>query len=452
MTPSAKVGEPVAERRSPRLGPIPLPHDDGLWRGPDTVVVVGVWLMVTIQQLAVSLSRPKMYVPLTEGGQEIPGWASAVATTTNAGIVLLAFAVGLWQLRRAPWRRWPVLVLALAPWCVVVGRLMMLGRPPGAVALVLPAIIMALWFARPRLAVVEVLGHLTIATATISVLMGTFLPDAGRYARAAGAGQEKPIGPFGELAGPMLSGNDLGLVLVVGLAAVWTVRRPLLRWGGTAMVVLAITWSASRTAFGALVVLVVVALALRLGRAWAGRREPRAGPSSGRGVRWLAAGSLLVLAALGTVLPLLVHTPEALNNRGRLWAFTVERFGQEPLLGWGTDIFKVLATGTENLGGHASHAHNLMAHVLVTGGVVLVLVLGALLVAVAVRAVRQAGHGWWWATLFLAAFLAVAILEVPFVPTDRIRQYPFVAVPLLVILFAQPFPAAGRSRSSSAAV
>ena len=82
-------------------------------------------------------------------------------------------------------------------------------------------------------------------------------------------------------------------------------------------------------------------------------------------------------------------------------------------------------------------------------GVLLVVALGALLVLAALRAVRHSANGWDWPVLFLAGFLVLAALEVPLVMTDRLRQYPYVLVPLLVVLLAQP--AAARSSSSSAA-
>lgn len=448
MTPTS-VGQEEGTGVGRWAGPVMLPGSRPTWRAPETLVVVGVWLLLMTQQLAVSLSRPKMYVPLTDGGQDVPAWAATVTTVTNAGILALALAVVGWQLRRAPWRRWTVLALVLVPWVVVVARLVMLERPPSAIALVFPAIAVALWFARPRLAVVEVLGHLTVATAAISVLLGILAPGAGLYERAAGAELEKPIGPFGVLAGPMLSGNDLGLVLVVGIAAVWTIRRTVVRWVGTGLVVVAIVWSASRTALGALAAVVVVALVLRGVRVWSARS---AGEPAGRLAPRLAAAVLVGLAVVVVALPLVVHADAALNNRGRLWAFAAEGFRESPALGKGADVFKVLASEEANLGGHASHAHNLLAHVLVTGGAVLVVTVVVLVAVAGRRAVQQVALGWDWAVLFLTAFLVVAALEVPLVLTDRIRQYPFVAVPLLLILFVQPVATSLRNSSSSAAV
>lgn len=410
-------------------------------RAPDAIVVVAVWALLMVQQLALSLSRPKMFVPLTEGAQEVPSWAATVTTATNAGVVLLALAVALSQWRRAPWHRWPLVAVALVPWLIAVGQLVALGRPPSAIALVYPAVVVAVWMSRPRPELAPVIGALTIATATISILLGVLAPSAGLYSRAAGAELEKPIGPFGILAGVMFSGNDLGLVLVVGVAAVWTITRTWVRWSGLGVVLVAIVWSASRTALAALAVVAVLGLVLHLVRSRS--------PGAVKAVRWLAAGSLAVIALVMLALPLLVHDATALNNRGRLWDFAIEKLGESPLLGHGADVFKVLATQEDNLGGHASHAHNFAAHVLVSGGLLLAIAFAVLLVLAARRAVSWSVRGTDWATLFLAAVGVCAMLEVPLVLTDRVRQYPFVAVPLLVILCAQPL-AAARSRSSSA--
>ncbi len=423
-----------------------VPRDEGsVWRGADTFAVVTVWFLFLVQQLAVSLSRPKEFVPITEGGYDVPGWAGAVTTATNAGVLLLAVVLGLrWLRRGTSWDGWVLLLVALAPWVVVVARLVVLDRTPGPTALVYPAVVLAVWCARPRLTVAEVVGHLTVATAGVSVLLGILAPTAGVYARAAGAELEKPIGPFGVLAGVMLSGNDLGLVLAIGAASVWTIRRAVVRWAGLVLVLVAVVWSASRTALLALAVVALLALALRLVRT-----SCRPGPFGRDLAAVLAGASLAVLGLVMVLAPLLVRVPTALNNRGRLWAFAIERFGEDPLLGAGADVFKVIATTGQNLGGHATHAHNLAAQVLVSGGVLLVVALGALLVLAALRAVRHSANGWDWPVLFLAGFLVLAALEVPLVMTDRLRQYPYVLVPLLVVLLAQP--AAARSSSSSAA-
>jgi len=429
----------VASRRGWR-DPLPLPRVEHLWRAPETVVVVTVWLLLVAQQLAISLSRPKMYVPLTTGGQEVPAWAATVTTATNAGVVLLAVVVVAWRLRELPWHQAGTLLLALAPWVLVVARSLALGRPPSALALVYPAIVVALWAVRPRLAVVEVLGYLTVVTATISVALGIWVPWAGRYVRAEGADLEKPIGPFGILAGMMLSGNDLGLVLAVGVAAVLTIRLAAVRWPGLAVTLVAVGWSASRTAAVAVAAVLAALVTVRLVRRW-----------GARSVRGVVAGGLGALVAVMVALPLLVSAPTAFSNRGRLWAFATERFAHEPVLGWGADVFKELALTDANLGGHASHAHNLAAQVLISGGLVLAVAMVALLGRAIVRAVREAAYGWDWSTLFLTAFLVCATVEVPLVFTDRIRQFPYVAVPLLVLVLAQPAAAAARSAARSSA-
>lgn len=400
-----------------------LPRAAPGWRAPDSLVVLAVWALLSLQQLAVSLSRPKRWTPITEGAQEVPVWAATLTTATNGAVLLVALVVLVLRWRSLPWGQWPLLTLALVPWAVVVARLVVLDRPPGPLALVYPAIVVALWAARPRLEVVEILGYLTMVTALLSIALGALVPWAGIYERAEGAELEKPVGPFGVLAGIMLSGNDLALVLVLGLPAVLVIRRLSLRVGGLVVLGLALVWSASRTAWGAAVLVVVVALVLRFARGTLAARLSAVG---------LAGLGLLVLA-----LPWLVSAPSAFNNRGALWQFSRERFAQEPWLGWGADIFKLVATTEDNLGGHASHAHNLAAQVLVSGGVLLVVATAALLVLAAVRAVRDVARGWAWGVLFLAALLVMSSLEVPFVTTDRIRLLPAVAVPLLVLVLAQ---------------
>ena len=59
----------------------------------------------------------------------------------------------------------------------------------------------------------------------------------------------------------------------------------------------------------------------------------------------------------------------------------------------------------------------------------------------AVRAVRAVRVGDVWPTLTITAVLAAGIVEVPFGVVDRTMFWPYVLVPLCVVLLGSPRPA-----------
>lgn len=390
-----------------------------------------LWVLLTLPPVVLSLSRPKEYVSLVEGGQEIPELAARLTTACNAAVILVCAVVVVLRVREVRPARLPLLGLLLLPWVLVVVRLVMLDRTPSMLVLVYPAVATAMWLLRPRAAVVELLGYLVGALAAVSIALGALLPSAGILVRAAGAELEKPVGPWGILAGPMLSGNDLAALLVLGLAATLTIRRPGWRVAAVGLTVVALVWTASRTSWLAAAVCVLAVVVVRAVRArWAGR-----------GAASAAAAGLGLLALTALVLPLVTPDGTSFNNRAHYWSFALaELWERSPVLGLGADWFKQLATREVNLGGHASDAHNLTVQVLTGGGLLLLAAVVALLGYAVARAVRAAREGVDWPVAHLAAFFTLACLEVPLTFDDRVREMPYTVLPLLVILCSRSWP------------
>lgn len=413
-------------------------------RWPEVALLVGTWVVFTVPQLLDLLRDGRGFVAATDEQAEAGGLEAMVVTGLNAALLGLCAVLVLMRVRTLPWRRPVGWLLLLAPWVWAVGHLVVLGRPPGAPALLYPAVVTAAWAVRPGLASVRVLGGLVTATAAVSLVLGALLPGRALYEDYEGADLDKSLGPFGILAALQPSGNNLGVALAIGLPAVWCLRTRW-RWLALAVTVLALAWSFSRTAWAATIVAVVAALLVR----YAPRRTVVAGTGLG------------LLGAAVVVVPFVVSDPTAFANRATFWIGGLEAWREQPLVGHGTDWFKVVASGDDNLGGYAYQAHNQAVQALVTGGVVLMLLIGALLAYAAVRAVRllrtegpgsrlrtdgagsvprpdgdAPGPLALWGVTTMAALLAVCVAEVPLGTVDRSFYLPFVLLPLVVLVLA----------------
>lgn len=417
----ARVGVAGRLRRAVRE-PWPLGGEpERLRRGP-TALVVGVWAAILLPELARSLVEPKVWRPVTDGETEIVGWLASLTTVCNAALVVGCAAVVVVSARRLPWSRVLPLVLVLAAWAVTVVPLVLADRTPRATALIVPAVATALWAVRPQRGHVEVLGYLTGGLAGVSVLLGLAWPRSAIFERSELVDGEKAVSPLGILAGVLQTGNLLGLALAVGIAAILFVRRDWHRWTLLALALVALVWSASRTSLVAVAAVGVAALGLVL---FGERRRVV--------VTWLAVVALVALA-----LPFVTSSPTAFTNRGGYWIASVEAWLASPWTGHGADYFKLLALGEDNLGGHAYHAHNQVAQVLVTGGILLAVIALAVLAVLGLRAARWARLGFAWPVLVLTAFAVVASFEVPVGLVDRLVYVPFVLVPLGIVAFAAP--------------
>lgn len=425
--PATRGGRAAGPRQTPR-GPsaghgTDAPGSLAWWLEPGLVVAVAVGFLLPL--LVDSLHGVKQFRPITADPVPDPPVVALAATAGNL-LVLLACLTVLVVHRR----RWRDLLgpsaLLVGAWAVALGVLLAHGADVPRAVVLIPLVVAAATLLRPGRRAVEALGATTAGLAAVSLLLGLLLPSAGRYVRPEAVADEKPVGALGILAGVLPSGNNLGVALALGLPAVLLLRRAWLRWTALLVVLAALAWTASRASWVAAAAALGTALVLHL----AGRRRDL-----------LAA---LVLAAAGTanvVLPFVVQDPSAFTNRATYWIAGIDAWRQAPVLGHGADYYTVVARDGGALGGYAYQAHNQIVHLLVTGGLLLLLLVAGAVAVAAVRAVRAAPVDA-WPTTFLVALLGASLVEVPLGVVDRVMYAPTALLPLVLVLAWRPAPAA----------
>ncbi|KQY42819.1 hypothetical protein ASD18_17670 [Cellulomonas sp. Root137] len=251
---------------------------------------------------------------------------------------------------------------------------------------------------RPSVRDLALFGYLTITLATVSLAMGV-LSDAGWIFGSNIEGAEtKGLIYSGLLAGPYSQMNPLGMALAMGLPFVSLVPRAWLRRAGYAFVLGALVLTASRTALVAAVVMLVVFLVSVAVR------------SSARTV--LAAASLVISVVI-VALPLSTENARAFTERGQVWvqALDTVRSGAGPLtFGQGTKAFQAGSALTDSIGFVRNHGHNQAVTLLVMGGALALVCLGALIWAAVVRAAAVAPASL-APGLFVVCLLTIGVAE-----------------------------------------
>ena len=139
--------------------------------------------------------------------------------------------------------------------------------------------------------------------------------------------------------------------------------------------------------------------------------------------------------AAGCILPLITHNPAAFTNRGYIWQASHAAWAQDPLFGNGSNWFSVIGSSSASLGPTWFHAHNQFLQLLVTGGVVLAVLAGVLIVTAMTGAARLAARGHLVGVSWLAALAGTCVFEVSLVIVDNSLLFPVAVLPLLFILF-----------------
>jgi O-antigen ligase len=427
-------GRPPLRRHVRRPGSSPRPEGSTAAR----LVVVLTAAYVVAPRLVQTVTAPKHRSAV--GSDDLPSSALAAATGTGLFLllVLLCGAQVLTRLGRLPRDGHGRLVVALAPWVLVVLRDVAAGNAPQRTALLYPLLLVTVWFLQPRFADLAPLGLLVGALALLSLAMGALTPDLGLYRSVSGelVQPEKLLLPWGVLVGPMTNGNNLGQLLSLGLPAVlllrgrWPLRLTALAIAGAVLV--ALLWTGSRSSMLASGGAVLIALTLVL---------------LPRGLRVAVAGAALFAAAAAVVLlPLVVTAPSAFTNRGQIWALSLAAVESSPFTGHGSGYYGEVGRLVNPLPSTAYHGHNEFVQVLVTGGVAYLAVLGALVVVAAVRSIRLLRSGVLFGVAYLFTLFLSCTLEVSFGVVDRGFLLAVTALPLGWILFAR-LPAGSRSRT-----
>jgi O-antigen ligase len=390
-------------------------------------VLVVAWAIVP--KVLQTLTAAKYRVRVDQAAP--PPTAVTVLATDLLTLALLGYCllVVLEALRSNPRRDLLGLVLLLAPWVWVEVRGFTLDAGWSVSDLVYPAVVVAVWLLRPGLRHLRLLGYLAGAVAVVSIVIGLALPDQGVFRASDGSviSEEKSILPIGVLVGVFTHGNTLGQYLLMGLPLIALIPRRGVRAVLLAVTAFALLWSAARGEIAAAVALgVMVGVLSLLPR---GRRSVP--------YRLVLAGAFALVA----VLPFVTSAPRAYTGRGAIWTNSLGYWRQHPWVGNGADFYTRIAQTSADLGGTVYHGHNEVVQLLVTGGVVLAVLVGLLLVATIRRATDERTGG----TAGLAVLLALAgasLLEVSLMFDDGSVFDPVLLLPLATLLVGAPLGSA----------
>ena len=386
------------------------------------ILLVGAWFLVPrlIQTLSVAKG-----VHTAVGGQQPP--YTGLASAAQRGLFYLTIGLCLWIIallwRRSPSRRGLAVIVFLLPWAYLVIRDRYAQQRPENIYELMPVLAVAIWMLRPRIARLQVLGYVVGVTVVASLLVGIALPGHGIQRNAGGAvvAVDKQILPWGLLVGIFSDANSLGQFIAMGLPAVMLIRARGWRIVIALCSLFALVWSASRSSMFAVALSIVVYLVVSRTRAHS---------------RAFVAFLLVSIAfAAVCILPLITHDPGAFTNRGYIWQASHAAWAQNPLFGNGSDWFSIIGSSSESLGATVFHAHNQFLQLLVTGGVVLAVLVGVLIVAAMTGAARLAVRGHLFGVSYLAALAGACVFEVSLVIVDNSLVFPVVVLPLLFILF-----------------
>jgi O-Antigen ligase len=385
------------------------------------IVLIGAWFLIprTIQTLKTTKSVH------TAVGAEAS--YTGLASAAQRGLFYLTIGFCLWIIvllwRRSPSRGGLTLIVFLLPWAYFVIRDLYAQQRPENIWELMPVLAVAIWMLRPRIARLEVLGYVVGVTIVISLLVGIVLPAHGIQRNAGGAfvAEDKQILPWGLLTGIFSDANSLGQFIAMGLPAVMLIRARRWRIVIALCCLFALVWCASRGSMYAVALAIVVYLVVSRTRA-----HSRA---------FVACLLLSIAFAAGCILPLITHNPAAFTNRGYIWQASQGAFAQHPLFGNGSNWFSVIGSSSASLGPTVFHAHNQFLQLLVTGGVVLAVLVGILIVAAMTGGARLAVRGHLFGVSWLAALAGTCVFEVSLVIVDNSLFFPVAVLPLLFILF-----------------
>jgi O-antigen ligase len=248
--------------------------------------------------------------------------------------------------------------------------------------------------------------------------------------------EDKQIIPSGMLAGFLTQPNNLGQFIVLGLPALFLIRRRWLRLAYFLIGAFTIVWTASRTSLYALAMMCLAAALL-----WSTR---------GRGARrTLSIGMITIPFAAVCALPLVTTDPSSYSERGFIWQASLPFWYSNPWFGQGANWYRDLATTSGSIASSAFQGHNQLVQLLVTGGLLYAIFTGAMILLASSAAVRLAESGVNYGVVYLVALAGTCLLEVSLVTVDNSSMFPVVVIPLAVILFGHASYAGRRGAGGS---
>jgi hypothetical protein len=388
-------------------------------------LVVTVWAWAVLPRIIQSLSAPKVLTAVGEAGPPLNPLAEQLGLALTFGIVGLCFLIVLDRLTTLPATGLGSVALLLAPWAYLVGRDQFLDVPLAPATLIWPAVVVAVWVLQPRIEWLALLGQLVGATAIVSLALAIAKPSSAILLQEPGRllTEEKSVLPWGILVGVFTHGNNLGQFMVLGLPLVFLVPQRGRRRVFVAVTLLCILWSASRSSFFAVGIVVVAALVIRLAK-------PAARP---------VVGAIVCIAAFTfvSIVPFVTSDPAAFTNRGLIWALSEDWWRTNTSFGLGSRWYEVVALSSSRVAGSVFHGHKQFVHLLVTGGMLLAALVAVMLLATIGRAGRLAARGQPFGIVYLVALAGTCMLEITLGFVDNFGLMALVVLPLSFILLGQ---------------
>jgi O-antigen ligase len=397
------------------------------WFDSTQLLILTSWAYVVVPRLVQTMTASKYRTSVSDS---IPVSQLSLMSTRILGLALLGLALTIivQRARDLPSNLGLALILMLAPWVFMISRDYYLGTRPRIETLLYPAVILAVWALRPRLDRLALLGWLTGLTALIGVLLGVFLPSKGIFTSVEGSliAPEKQILPWGVLVGPFSDGNNYGQFLTLGLPAVALIRNRNSRVLLAVLITFTVLWTSSRSSLTAIVVGGLVFAVL--------------GVSNPVTRRTLARVMVVVTAVVMVALPLVTTRDDAFTNRGYIWRISLDIWQRDPWFGYGSSWYSQIGQYVNSLPSSAYHGHNQFVQTLVVGGVVYLLLTGAMFVVLVYFAGNWALHNVAYPAVFMAMFHVSATMEVSFGVVDRSFLIAVTWLPMAFFVFAERGP------------
>lgn len=400
------------------------------------VLVLLVWAWAVLPRLVQTVTAPKVHQSVEQAAVPYTHLASLLVTATSLLLGGYCAFVIATSLARLPRSRFTQLAALLLPWLWLVVRGLYIPITPTRNTLVFPLVAVTMWVLRPRLRTLQTLGLLVGFTAVASIVIGIALPSHGIFRLATGdfATEDKQVLRWGILVGVFTQGNNLSQFMVLGMPALGMIQRRSTRRALTGLAAFATVWGASRSCMAALGMIIVTYALVRLSR----------------GGSRLLIGACCIAISFGVLvaMPLLPHQTADFSNRGYIWTQSLRVVQHSFAAGLGANWYSQIASTSGALGPTVFHGHNQFIQLLVTGGIVLVIAVGLMVLVLSRSALSLAAQGEPSGVLFLVALAGAGLMEVSLVFVDNFVLAPVVIIPLCYIAFASPERPAIPDRSS----
>lgn len=384
-------------------------------------IIILAWAASTVPSLIQNLTTARRANAVVDAAASTQ-FAALAAYGTAALLILFCLFQIVVSKTAGRGRAFIGVLLILLPWAVAMISSLIAGANIPYNSFALPIAAVALWRLNATFADLAPAAWLTGLTAVIALAMGILVPARGLLHGSSGLVSEADKAVIGDtlLSGPFNHPNQLGVVLALGIPAVFLLRHKPARFWIFALTCVALAWSASRGSLAAVSCVMVAA--------WFVTRfkTPRAR-------KFWAFVSTAVAAAVVAHIPLTTEAFEAFSDRGQIWAASIAAWRESPVWGNGYTWYSDVAKVANDLTSVAFNGHNLYVHALVTGGVALVIVLVLVALKMVAASASAAGQGITFPLAYTISFFLIAVLEVPTRFRDIDPQSWVALLPLVVL-------------------